>query len=42
VLAGLALSVWRFEEHDSVGGLASCLGGLLLTVVVIFRLPQRS
>ena len=40
-LAGLAFSVWRIHEHDPFGGLAGCIGGLLLTVVVIFRQPRR-
>ena len=38
-LAGLALSTLRFRVHDAVGGIAACIGGLLLMVVVIFRLP---
>jgi len=39
-LAGLALSVWRFRHEDPVTGLACCLGGVVLMVVVVFRLPE--
>ena len=38
-LAGLALSIWRFRADDSFGGLASCLGGMLLMVLAAVRLP---
>ena len=38
-LAGLALSTTRFRVHDAVGGIAACIGGLFLMVVVVFRLP---
>ena len=38
-LAGLALSVGRFRVHEPVLGIACVLAGLLLMVVVVFRLP---
>jgi hypothetical protein len=41
-LAGLALSVRRFGAHDPVGGVTACFAGLLLMVVVVFRLPGSS
>ena len=40
VLAGLALSVWRFRADDVIGGLAFCLGGMVLMIVVAIRLPD--
>lgn len=39
VLAGLVLSAWRFEADDAFGGLASCLGGMLLMMGVAMRMP---
>jgi hypothetical protein len=38
-VAGFALSAWRFRAHDAVGGLAFGLGGVLLMVVVVLRMP---
>ena len=40
VLAGLALSVWRFRADDPVGGLAFALGGMLLMLVLAVWLPD--
>ncbi len=36
-IAGIPLSVWRFRADDGFGGLAFCLAGMLLTIVVAVR-----
>lgn len=40
-IAGVLLSAARFRAHDPIGGLASALAGLALTVVVVFRMGER-
>jgi hypothetical protein len=40
LLAGLALSVWRFRDGDPVGGLACSLAGVVLMMGIAMRLPE--
>ena len=40
ILAGLALSVWRFRADDPIGGLAFALGGVLLMIVLAAWIPD--
>lgn len=41
-LAGLWIGAGRFREHDPLTGTAVVLGGLLLMVVVVLRMPGGS
>jgi hypothetical protein len=40
MLVGLAASIWRFRADDPVGGLASGVGGVLLTIAAAVLLPD--
>ena len=42
ILAGVWLSAGRFRAHEPVAGVAWAVGGILLCVVVVFRLPSAS